>query len=60
VVLVLTIAEDVVARFSVLGKSLLLITGTDGHGQVSARHRVMGDRPKPTVMIQLGLHFGNS
>jgi len=44
-----------------LGKSVLLITGTDEHGQKEKRHRVMGDRPKPTVMkLQLGLlRFGN-
>jgi len=48
--------------FQIAGQIGLLITGTDEHGQIERGHRVMGDRPKPTVMkLQLGLlHFGNS
>ena len=40
-----TMAADALARFERLrGKSVLLVTGTDEHGQ-----RVWGDRPKLTA-----------
>jgi len=50
-----TIAADVVARFERLrGKSVLLVTGTDEHGQFSAQQKVMGDRPSYCDEIAAG------